>query len=403
MHSRFANSRALMIGGLWFASLSASAQDLQGRFYPEKERYVVGEPVIFDVEIKNTGKQVVYLPAKGNKCLDTYAFSVSGSGPACSATWDVACQDDESPLAPGDNIHGEWPLDSWYRFEREGRYEVSATRHVPIRNSRGEIHDFTFSSKFEVNLEPADPLSVQRILQEFERNLHSSDPDVRHAALDVLATTAPSYFEATALRLSRDEDPFVVLHAVAALGRMNTPETRAALADVIAPGKSSAESAPNKPVTDYGVARIRAIEALGRSGDGSYQGLIERYTDDKNEYVQLAAMVAIAELGNAEAIPQLQRFLFSADPVTRKNAAYGLRYSTTPDAIETLIDAIADKDLTVRERVLTSLTQVTAQSFGDSAPDAASAQKIQNEWRFWWKAHKSKFVTPELKFLYEMK
>jgi hypothetical protein len=114
-------------------------------------------------------------------------------------------------------------------------------------------------------------------------------------------------------------------------------------------------------------------------------------------------MVAIAELGNAEAIPQLQRFLFSTDPVTRKNAAYGLRYSTTPDAIETLIDAIADKDLTVRERVLTSLTQVTAQSFGDSAPDAASAQKIQNEWRFWWKAHKSKFVIPELKFLCDMK
>jgi hypothetical protein len=403
MDSRFANSRVLMIGGLWFASLSASSQDLQGRFYPEKARYVVGEPVIFNMEIKNTGKQVIYLPVKGNKCLDTYTFSVSGSGSACSATWDLACQDDESALAPGYGIHGEWPLDSWYRFEREGKYEVSATRHVPIRNSRGEIHDFTFSSKFEVNLEPADPLSVQSILQEFERNLRSSDPDVRHAALEVLATTAPSYFEATALTLARDEDPFVVLHAVSALGRMNTPQTRAVLADVIASGKLSVESAPNKPVTDYGFARIRAIEALGRSGDASYQGLIERYTDDKNEYVQLAAMVAIAELGNAEAIPQLQRFLFSADPVTRKNAAYGLGYSTTPDAIETLIDAIADKDLTVRERVLTSLTQVTAQSFGDNAPDAASAQKIQDEWRLWWKAHKKKFVIPKLKFLCDMK
>src|ERR1700733_14067805 len=107
-----------------------------------------------------------------------------------------------------------------------GKVRGSATRHVPIRNSRGEIHDFTFSSKFEVNLEPADPLSVQRILQEFERNLRSSDPDVRHAALEVLATTAPGYFESTALRLSRDEDPFVVLHAVAALGRMNAPEDK---------------------------------------------------------------------------------------------------------------------------------------------------------------------------------
>lgn len=398
------SSPFLVIGAVWLSSISAATQDLQGRFYPEKDTYVVGEPVMFNVEIKNTGKQAVYLQAKGsNRCLDTYDFSVSGPGAACSARWDPSCQDDESALEPGDAMKGQWPLDQWFRFEHEGKYKVSAMRHIPVRNSHGEIQDFTFSSKFEVNLEPADPLRVQSILQDFERDLHSSDPDVRHTALDVLATTAPNYFETTALRLARDEDPFVVLHAVVALGRMNTPETRAALADVIAPGKSSTESAPNKPVTDYGVARIRAIEALGRSGDASYEGLIERYVDDKNEYVQLAAMVAIAELGKAEAVPQLQRFLLSPDPVTRKNAAYGLRYSVAPDAVETLIDAIGDKDLNVRERVLASLKEVTGQSFGERVPDAVSAQKTQDEWRLWWKAHKDKFVIPELKFLCDMK
>jgi hypothetical protein len=364
---------------------------------------MVGEPVTFNVEIKNTGNQIVSLPAKGSaKCLDTYEFSVSGSGPACSASWDAGCQDDESALGPGDAMRGQWPLDSWYRFERAGKYRVSVTRHIPVRNSRGEVHDFTFSSEFEVRLDPTDPARVQGILQEFERNLHSSDPDVRHAALDVLATSAPTFFENTALRLSHNEDPFVVLHAVAALGRINTPETRAALAEVIAPGKSSAESAPGKPVTDFGVARIRAIEALGRSGDDNYEGLIERYTDDHNEFVQLAAMVAIAQLGRAEAVPQMRRFLLSADPVTRKNAAYGLRYSTAPDAVEALIDAIPDKNPNVAARVLTSLREITGQSFGDSATDATSAQKLQNEWRLWWEAHKEKFVIPPLQFLCDM-
>jgi len=218
----------------------------------------------------------------------------------------------------------------------------------------------------------------------------------------VLSTSAPVFFETTALRLSHDEDPFVVIHAVAALGRINTPATRAALAEIIAPGKSSAESAPDKPVTDFGVARIRAIEALGRSGDNNYRGLIERYTDDNNEFVQLAAMVAIAQLGKAEAVPQLQRFLLSADPVTRKNAAYGLRYSTAPNAVETLIEAVPDKNLNVQERVLTSLKEITGQSFGDSATDSTSAQKLQNEWRVWWAAHKEKFAMPELKFLCDM-
>ena len=204
------------------------------------------------------------------------------------------------------------------------------------------------------------------------------------------------------MRLSHDEDPVVVTHAAAALGRINTPETRAALAEIIAPGKSSAESAPDKSVTDLGVARIRAIEALGRSGDSNYEGLIERYTDDNNEFVQLAAMVAIAQLGKAEAVPQLQRFLLSADPVTRKNAADGLRYSTTPDAVEALIEAIYDKNPSVQERVLTSLKEITGQSFGDSATDASSAQKLQNEWRLWWAAHKQKYVIPEPKFLCDM-
>ena len=213
--------------------------------------------------------------------------------------------------------------------------------------------------------------------------------------------SAPAFFETTALRLSRDEDPFVVLHAVAALGRINKPETRAALAEIIAPGKSSAESSPDKPVSDFGVVRIRAIEALGR-GDNNYEGLMERYADDKNEFVQLAAMVAIAQLGGAEAVSQFERFLLSADPVTRKNAAYGLRYDTAPNAVDALIEAIPDKNWTVRDRVLTSLKEITGQSFGDNATDANSAQELQNEWRRWWAAHKEKFVTAELKFLCDM-
>jgi len=365
---------------------------------------MVGEPVLFNVEIKNTGLQAVYLPAKGPaKCRDTYEFSVSGSGEACGATWDVGCGDDESALAPGDAIHGQWPLDSWYRFSRDGKYQVNVTRHVPVRNSRGEIQDFTFSSKFELHLDPTDPARVQGILQDFERNLHSSDPEVRHAALDVLATTAPAFFEPTALRLAHEEDPFVALHAVAALGRIDTPETRAALAELLAPGKSSAESTPGRPVSDLGTLRIRAIEALGRSGDNSYEGLIERYTDDNNEFVQLAAMVAIAQLGKSEAVPQLQRFLLSAEPVTRKNAAYGLRYSTAPEAIEALIEAIRDTDETVRVRVLTSLREITGQSFGDSATNAASAQKVQNDWRLWWAVHKEKFAIPEPTFVCDLK
>jgi hypothetical protein len=364
---------------------------------------MVGEPVLFNMEIKNVGSQTVSLSAKGaTTCVDTYEFSVVGSGSACNTTWNLRCEGEESTLAPGDVIHGQWPLDFWYRFERDGKYEVSVTRHLPAL-SRGEIQDFTFSSKFQVSLEPTDPARVQAILQDFERKLLSTDPEVRHSALDVLATSAPTFFEPTALRLSHDEDPSVVLHAVGALGRINTGETRAALASVLAASKSSAESGPSKDAKEYTLIRIRAIEALGRSGDSSYLGLIEHYADDKNEFVQLAAMIAIAQLGKTEAVSLLQRFLLSADTVSGKNAAQGLRYSTEPDAIETLIDAIPDSNRNVQEAVLTSLKEITGQSFGPNPKDAASAQKLRNDWRLWWATHKEKFAMPALTFLCDMK
>jgi hypothetical protein len=388
----------------FFASLSfvcASAQQLQGRFYLEKDRYIFGEPVLFNMELQNTGKEIIFLNAKDpGHCSDMYEFEVSGPGGTCSAQWDPGCQDDQVTLSPGEAYRGKWPLDSWYQFEREGKYEVKATHHIPVRSAGGRIEEFTFTSQFLLTLQPADPIQVQNALQGFERNLHSSDPEVRHQALDVLATTAPPYLESTAMRLLRDEDSMAVLHAVAALARLNSPQGRAALAEVIASGKSPKESAPDRPVSDFGVVHIRAIEALGHSGDSSYQDVIERYLDDANEYVQLAAMVAIAELGKDEAVSQLQRFLLSPDVVTRKNAVYGLRYSTSPAAVDTLIDAITDKDPKVRERALTSLREVTGQAIGGTA---ASPESVQGEWRSWWRANKNKFVMPELQFLCRMK
>jgi len=86
MHRHSTRSGSFLIMTiLWFASLWASAQDLQGQFYPEKDNFMLGEPVLFNVEIKNTGEQFVYISARNSStCLDSYDFSVSASGSTCS-------------------------------------------------------------------------------------------------------------------------------------------------------------------------------------------------------------------------------------------------------------------------------------------------------------------------------
>lgn len=388
---------------MMLALVYGRAQELQGRFYTEKDSYLLGEPVIFNVEITNTGKDIAYVNAKNpNQCLDTYEFSVHGSGPLCIAHWTPGCQDEESSLNPGESYKGQWPLENWYQFEKEGKYDVSATRHIPVRSNNRDIADFSFTSSFQVNIKPADPIIVQNTLQDFEQKLHSPDPEVRHSALDVLATTVPAYFEATALRLSRNEDPFVVLHAVEALGRLDTPEARAALADIISPGKSPKESRPDGKPSDFGVARIRAIEALGRTEDTTYLPEIERYVDDPNQYVQLIALVSIAELGKSEAIPQLQGLFLSDNAVTRTNVAYALRYSPAREAVDTLINAIPDKTPQVRERVITSLHELTGQTFPVDSSTQKGAEDLQNKWRIWWNVHKDTFTVPKLQFICRM-
>jgi HEAT repeat protein len=152
------------------------------------------------------------------------------------------------------------------------------------------------------------------------------------------------------------------------------------------------------------LVRIRAIESLGHCGDRSYQAPIGRYLEDKNEYIQLAAMVAIAQLGKAEAVRQLQPFFFHPNPVFRKNLAYALSYSTTPDSVEALIDSIPDKDSGVRERILTSLTSLTGHSVEDTKGNQKSPVQMQNAWRLWWHENKGKVYFPDrLEFVCHMK
>jgi len=62
---------------------------------------MVGEPALFNMEIKNTGTEAAYVNAKKpGECLDTYEFSVTGPGSACGAKWNAECGDALLSLTP---------------------------------------------------------------------------------------------------------------------------------------------------------------------------------------------------------------------------------------------------------------------------------------------------------------
>jgi HEAT repeats len=372
----------------------ACAQQLTGRFLPDKDSYAVGEPLYFSLEIKNTGTEPVYLYAKApGRCQDTFTFSVQqvtdrGPGSACGITFDMQCVDDPHLLKPGDVFTGRWPLDFWYRLQRPASYRGNAARDITVSSASAGIRQFKVSSDFQFRLVAADKASRERARGEMEAGLRSDDPDVRHEALDGIATVAPAYFQDKILRLARDKDVFNVQHAIGALQRLNLPEDRAALAEIIA--SRDARKSP-----DELIARCNAIYALGESGDAAYASTLEPYMEHDDTCESLSAMRAVATLARSGAVPRLQAFLQGPRSKLRENAARSLRFTVSPEAVDALIGALRDPDETVRHQALAGLTALTGHSFAQAGQASLAPLRLEDLWRAWWHDHRADTVMIE--------
>jgi len=339
---------------------------------------MLGEPLFFQLEVKNTGNEVVYLRAKKpGDCRNEYEFTLEKKGGgACNTVWKTECSAPPEPLDPGDFATQRWPLDFWFRIEHEGTYTVTVTHRTRVATEKAGVSDFTFSSTFDIHIVPADKQQVQTILQDFERDLHSDNLETRHNALDVMSTTAPAFFQDVALRLARQKDPLYVEHAIGALKRMRIADGWVALAEIV-----------GREVHNQDELHLRAmaIEALGDSGDDGYLSTVTPYMQDPDKRVQLLTVISVAKLGKKSAVPQLQALLMSSDSGSRKNAARALRYVIDPDAVEALIGDLTDKDADVRGEVTKSLGELTGHS--EAEP---SASDLQNRWQAWWRTNAAK-------------
>jgi len=363
-------------------SIGASAQ-LAARFHLNKDTYSIGEPLMFTLEIKNPTPDTVSLfPKAVGKCSDAFNFTMSGPGPACSVPWDPGCTDDTVELPAGETYTAEWPLDFWYHVTRAGSYSVDISRPIRYSTLKGGIQSLAVSSRLTLQVVPADPAQIEQSLQKFHADLQSPDNLVRHTALDVLATTAPDYFYDEALRLARDPDPFNVEHAVGGLGRMNTPEARQVLAEVITTRKIEGND-------DEQSARCHAIESLGNSGDATYVPFLEPYVPRADTCEGLYAMAAIAKLGKGSVVPLLQTQLQSPVQKQRWWAIRALRITNSPDAVDAIITALRDKDPEIRAHAATSLTELTGHSVTKRGVPTPTPLQLENLWLAWWHNHKN--------------
>ncbi len=373
--------RALAAVAFYLALAAPLTAQITARFYLNKDSYSVGEPLMFTMEVKNQTPDTIYLfPKPSGKCSDLFTFSMNGPGMLCETRFETECTDDTVDVKAGDTYTAQWPLDFWYRIDHEGKWDVTISRKTHYTGLKTGVRSLDFSSQLQLNVVPGDPAQVEEVLRKFQADLQSPDPNVRHDALDVLATTAPDYFHDETMRLAREEDAFYVEHAVGALSRMNTPETRAMLAEIITTRKIDSDSEE--------AARCHAIEGLGMSGDASYLAMLVPYADHTNTPCEgELAMQAMARLGRGSAVPQLQTYLHSQDPKQRLYAVEALRITSAPEAVDPLIGALRDKDADVRAKAAASLSELTGHSIVKPGQPSPGPIQLENLWRTWWHNH----------------
>ncbi len=373
------------------AVLLAIAPEMSGqvtaRISLDKESYTVGEPLFFVLEIKNASKEAIQLyPRLPGQNIGNFSFSMQRTtgenpGPSCGANW-ILGENSADPyeLKAGGTYTYQWPLDFWYRIEHKGTYKVAVSGYVQFSSLQGGTQQAQFSSDLQLNLVPGNPAHIEEVMRKFEADLRSSDYDIQHNALDVLATTAPSYFHDDIFRLARDEDPFIAAHGVGALGRMNTPDARALLAEIIATRKAGDPDEQN--------LRCDAIKALGNSGDASYLQMLAPYTEHANTCESEFAMIASAKLGRDNAVPLLRGFLQNPQVKQRRSAVTALRLTASPDAVDALIGALRDKDDGVRERAASNLILLTGNVVTTPDKPTPNPLELENLWLIWWDKHR---------------
>jgi hypothetical protein len=174
---------------------------------------------------------------------------------------------------------------------------------------------------------------------------NAPDPDRATAARELGRRRTPSTEVVEALTAAT-KDPVPAVQAAALLALRHSPEAAGRLAPSLL--KSGSEE-----------VRRAAAWALGRTGNKSGVGpLREALPTERDEATLGAIGGALAELDGLVAT-DLFDALIHPDPAIRRQAAYLVGESASPDAIPHLISSLGDEDEQVRQEAVLALGQLS--------------------------------------------
>ena len=345
----------------------------------------MGEPVYLHFKATNISTTSVnILAADPYSFCAGYQVKVSDGSPTpvnpndgCSQRPAAgSCASSSSLLGPSETKTEDILLNGRHGLEKPGTYEISATRELPYGTAEEVLRfsgpKFKITSHLKIEIKSSDEATLRRVLQPYVDNLTSEDDYYNSEAHRAIRSVAPLFLEERILGMLNSESSREF--AVSTLGKMNTPSSREALADV---------------ASKNGELQEEAVRYLGKMGDSTYFPLLLDIVSrsEPSSNLKQTAIRAAAQLGHDQCAPFLLTLLSSSDRWDRINAVQGMYESGSRQVVPQLFELLRDKDDFIARMaagVLVTLTHRTAVSSGPYEKNPLAQYQLCLQW---WSSH----------------
>ena len=360
----------------------ARSQVLTGRFFPEKQVYLVGEPVFINFEISNPGDHTAWIDSSmGRPCIERDPIEVVGAkyhgfgsdlSLGCFGGVAGSCTANDIELKPGGKYTGRIFLSALFHMDHAGIYDVRARRHVPVSTigplSPPNSSFMDFASDLSVELVHGGEEELKATFQPYIRDVNSRDESAQWQAIWAIEEMAPAFLEDLILKLA--DMPNRAAGTFGALRRLGTTNSKRKLAGLAALGPDE--------------IRQGAIIELAKTGDRTYLPVLIHIAQGSLNGTRDLAIRSVGLLGGDEAIPFLSSVLREPGVYGRVAAVRGLSITASRSAVTILIELLRDPDESIFREVTQGLAQLTHRSITPEPWGETPSADEYRRWHDWW-------------------
>jgi hypothetical protein len=379
----------VLLGALLaYAPYATAKQLFTGRYHPEKKQYLVGEPIIVDLEVVNHGQKAGEIGESNCISVDPGPFEVDAATrkekPApfdCSrAGFAGSCLVGARQIPVGGKHIRRLFLNGPFVLNSPRTYHVRASSEEDIGRwgQREDLARLHVESEFYLTLRVPREGELETAYQPFLNDLNAPDFEIRYFAVTAIAQRPPPFVEPVLTKIVDSPGTTIaniVDASIEGLGRLGTPTARAKLIAMAS--------------TDPDEFRQPAIRALGELGNPSDCRALLFIGSQNKDYTQGEAYMYAGRICKERSIPALLRLLPNADAPLSGYLAIALENTLSRDAISPLFGLLASPDEGVRRDAEESLETLTHRKSQYGIANAESSNRSRMEWTNWWAANGS--------------